>query len=70
MVGNEEFDGGLDVARAYYVMVLRDLLPPALGCHLVSIRGSDPVELGQCRVLARAGAQRRPLSARIVAQRG
>lgn len=45
MADDEDFDGGLDIARAYYVMVLRDLLPLALGCHLVSIRGSDPVGL-------------------------
>lgn len=40
--GSPDLDDGLDVARSYYVMALRDLLPLAVGCHLIRARVDDP----------------------------
>ena len=37
-----DFDGGLEVARSYYVMALRDVLPLAIGCHLIQSRFDEP----------------------------
>lgn len=43
MTGDErDLDEGLEVARAYYVMGLRDLLPLAVGCHFVRARHGSP----------------------------